>query len=117
MKIVFLAVGEARIASLEELALQGEVTILALPLKVSLALHNRVLCLSEVVIASLLTLNDILFLASRLRSLALNSALVLTLRLRSSSKSEAALTMLLAHIGALALTVGPEAFHSSFDDD
>jgi len=101
--MAFLAVGEARIASPEEVALQGEATVLTLSLKASLALHNRVLSLSEVVIASLLAISGASFLASRLRLLALNSALILALRLRTASGSEAALATLLAHRGALAL--------------
>ena len=49
--MAFLAIGEARIASPEELVSQGEATILTLPLKSSLALHNKVFSLSEVVLA------------------------------------------------------------------
>ena len=82
MKIAFLAIGEARIASPEKVASQGEAIILALILKASLALRSRVLSLSEAEIVSLLALSGASFLTSRLRSLAL-SALVLALRLRT----------------------------------
>jgi len=101
--MAFLAVSEARIASPKKVASQGEATVLALPLKASLALHNRVFSLSEIVIASLLALSGASFLAPRLRLLALNSALVLTLRLRTDSGSKATLATLLAHRGALGL--------------
>jgi len=101
-------IGEVRIVSPERVALQREVTILALPLKASLALLRRVLPISEAEIASLLVLSGALFLTSRLRSLTL-SALVLASRLRtflalsSISGSDAELATLLAYIGALAL--------------
>ena len=74
--MVILAAGEARIASPEKVASQGEATILAPPLKASLALYSRVLSLSEAEIASLLSYSGALSLPSQLRSLAL-SALVL----------------------------------------
>jgi len=77
-----LAIGEVRIVSHERVASQGEATVLALPLEASLALLCIVLLLSENKIASLLSLSGALFLASRLRSLALNT-LVLTSRLRT----------------------------------
>ena len=80
MKVTFLAVGEAGIASPEELASQGEAIVLALPLKASL---RRALSLKETEIASLLAPSGASFLASRLRSLVLNSDLVLALRLRT----------------------------------
>jgi len=92
--MAFLVIGEARIVSPEEVASQGETTVLTLPLKVSLALHNKVISLSEDVRASLLVHIGTSFLASWLRLLALNSALVLTLRLRTVSGSEAALAIL-----------------------
>ena len=68
-----MAVGEARIASPEEIALQGEATILALPLKASLALLRRAPPLSEAKIALLLALSALVLLLAA--SLALpNSA-------------------------------------------
>ena len=103
--MAFLAVGKARIALPEEVAPH---TVLAVPLKASLALHSRVPSLSETEIASLLALSGASLLASQLRSLAL-SALILALRLRTflalgaGSGSEAALATLSAHRGALAL--------------
>ena len=77
MKTFFWAIGEARIASPKRVASQGEATILALPLKASLALLHGVLLVSEAEIASLLVLSGASILTSRLRSLAL-SALVLS---------------------------------------
>jgi len=82
LKAFFLAIGEARMASLERVVSQGETIILALSLKVSLALLHRALPLSEAEIASLLALCGASFLTSQLRSLAL-SALVLASRLRT----------------------------------
>jgi len=78
LKTFFWAIGEARIASPERVASQGETTVLALPLKASLALLRGVIPVSGIEIASLLALNGASFLTSRLRSLAL-SALVLSL--------------------------------------
>jgi len=71
-------IGEDRIVLPERVASQGDHTVLALPLKVSLALLRRVLHDS----ASLLALSGASFLTSRLRSLAL-SALVLVSWLRT----------------------------------
>ena len=78
MKTFFWVIGEVRIASPERAASQGEATVLALPLKASLALLRGVLPMSEAVSASLLALSSSSFLTSRLRFLAL-SALVLSL--------------------------------------
>jgi len=74
-------------------ASQVEATILALPLKASLALLCRALFFSEATIASLLALSIILSLASRLRSLAVGA----------DSESDAELATLLVNKGALAL--------------
>ena len=71
MTSFFSAIDEAKIASLEKVASQGEATILTLPLKASLALLREVLPVSEAEIASLLALSDASILTSRLRSLAL----------------------------------------------
>ena len=106
-KAFSLAISEARIVSPKRVASQGKATILALPLKASLALLHRVLLLSEAEIASLLALSGASFLTSRLRFLAL-SALVLasrlkTLALGAGSESDAESTMLLAQEGTLAL--------------
>ena len=98
----FLAVSEARIASPERITSQGEATLLALHLKVSLALLCIAPPLSEAKIASLLALNGASFLASWLRSLEL-STLVLASRLRTFlalsvvSESNAESATLLAH--------------------
>ena len=73
MKTFFWVIDEARIASLERVASQGEATVLALPLKASLALLRGVLPVSED-----LALSGASFFTSRLRSLAL-SALILSL--------------------------------------
>jgi len=73
VKTFFWAIGEARIASLERVASQGEATVLALPLKASLALLSRVLPVSEAEIVSLLALSGASFLTLRLRSLALRA--------------------------------------------
>jgi len=78
VKTFFSAIGEVRIASPERVASQGEATVLALPLKASLALLHEVFPVSEVEIASLLALSGASFLTSWLRSLAF-SALVLSL--------------------------------------
>ena len=78
LKTFFWAIGEARIASPERVALQGETTVLALPLKASLALLRGVLPVSEAETALLLALSGASFLTSRLSSLAL-SALILSL--------------------------------------
>jgi len=56
-KAFSLAISEARIVSPKRVASQSEATILALPLKVRLALLRRVLPLSEAEIASLLALS------------------------------------------------------------
>ena len=104
-----MAVSEARIASPEELASRGEATILALPVKVSLALHSSALALSEAGVASLLAPNGASMLTSWQRILAISSALVLTLRLRNvlalsaGSGSGATIASLSAHRGALGL--------------
>jgi len=104
----FLDVGEARIASPERVASQGKPTILALPLKVSLALLRRALSLSEAEIASLLALSGASFLASQLRFLAF-SAIVLASWLKTFlafsvvSESDAESATLLAYRGVLAL--------------
>ena len=66
-----MAIGEVRIASPERVASQVEATILALPLKASLALLCEAPLLSKARIALLLALSSALSLASRLRSLAL----------------------------------------------
>ena len=55
-------IGEAKIVSPERVASQGKATILALPLKVRLALLRRVLPVSEVEIAPLLALSGASFL-------------------------------------------------------
>jgi len=108
LKTFFWAIGEARIDFPERVASQGEATVLALPLKASLALLHRVLLVSKVEIASLLALNDASILTSRIRSLALG-ALVLISRLRTFlalstvSGSDAESAILLAHRSALAL--------------
>jgi len=60
-KAFFLAIGEAKIASLERVASQGEVAVLALPLKASLALLCRAPPLREAKIASLLALSGSFF--------------------------------------------------------
>ena len=78
VKTFFWAIGEARIASPERVASQSEATVLALPLKASLALLRGFLPVSEAEIVSLLSLSGASFLTSRLSSLAL-SGLVLSL--------------------------------------
>ena len=62
MKTFFWAIGEVRIASPERVALQGEPAVLALLLKVSLALLCKLPLLSETELASLLVLSGALFL-------------------------------------------------------
>ena len=111
LKAGFLAVGETRIASPEELASWREAVALVLPVEANLALHSSVLALSEFVVASLLAPIGASLLALRLKILALSSALVLTLQLRTilalsaGSGSEAILASLTAHRGALDLAL------------
>ena len=102
-----MAIGEARIASPEKIASQGEATILILPLKASLVLLCRAFLSSLAKIASLLAPSGALSLASRQRSLALGD-LSLASRQRfigpgAVSESDIELAMLLAPKGVLAL--------------
>ena len=102
-----MAIGEARIASPERVASQGEATILALPFKESLALICKAFSSSEFKIIALLAPSGALSFDSRLRSLAFN-ALVLALQIRTLalgvvSENDPESVTLLAHRGALVL--------------
>ena len=104
-----MAIGEAKIALPERVASYGETTVLVLPLEANLGLLRRALPSSEAKITSLLAPSGTLSLALRQRSLAL-SALVLASRLRTFlafsvvSGSDVESAILLAHRGALDLT-------------
>jgi len=86
-----LAIGEAKIASLERVTSLDEVTVLALPLEANLVLPCRVFSASEVRRASLLALSHALPLASWQSMLELGA--------ESDARSET----LLARTGALVL--------------
>ena len=110
LKAGFLAVDEARITSPEKLASRSEADAVVLPVEVNLALHSSALALSYVGVVSLLAPSGASLLASRQRTLTLNSALVRALRLRTvlallaGRGSEATLALLSTHRDALALT-------------
>jgi len=86
-----LAIGEAKVASLEGVASQGEATAFVLPLEANLALLCRAFPASEVRRASLLALSSNLPLASQQSLLALGA------------ESDTGSATLLAHAGFLVL--------------
>ena len=97
-------IGEAKVASLEGVALQGEATVLVLPLEMNLAVSCRVLPASDVRRASLLAVSRALLLTSRQSILALGA------------ESDARSTMLLARTGAATGLTSPKSVNKASGD-